>query len=72
MKGNLNSSAYHSILDNLMLSTLWEQFGESPFLFEHDCAPVHKAKYIKVWLDEFGVELGCPIRSPNPNPIRKM
>lgn len=52
MKGNLNSSAYHSILDNLMLSILGEQFGESPFLFEHDCAPVRKAKYIKVWLDE--------------------
>lgn len=25
-----------------MLPTLWEQFGDGPFLFQRDCAPVHK------------------------------
>ncbi|KAK1788059.1 hypothetical protein P4O66_016534, partial [Electrophorus voltai] len=42
VKGTFNALAYHEILDNFMLPTLWEQFGDGPFLFQHDCAPVHK------------------------------
>ncbi|KAK3554531.1 hypothetical protein QTP70_024441, partial [Hemibagrus guttatus] len=41
--GTLNASAYQDILDNFMLPALWEQFGDDPFLFQHDCTPVHKA-----------------------------
>lgn len=33
---------YQDISDNLMLQTLWEQFGDGPFLFKHDCAPCMK------------------------------
>lgn len=56
VKGSLNASAfYQDIFDNAML-TLWTQFGEGPFLFHHDCAPVHKATSMKTWLEEFGVE----------------
>lgn len=34
--------AASSSADIFMLSTLWEQFGDGPFLFQRDCAPVHK------------------------------
>ena len=33
VKGTLNASAYQDILDNFMLSNLWEQFKEGPFPF---------------------------------------
>jgi hypothetical protein len=37
MKGNLNAStAYNYFLGNSVLPNLWQQFGESPFLFQHD------------------------------------
>ncbi|KAK3525100.1 hypothetical protein QTP86_015797, partial [Hemibagrus guttatus] len=28
----------------LRITALWEQFGDDPFLFQHDCTPVHKAR----------------------------
>jgi len=56
VKGKHYALTYQGILDNAMLPTLWEEFREGPFLFQHDCAPVHKARFINAWLDEFGGE----------------
>ncbi|KAK3555144.1 hypothetical protein QTP86_009995 [Hemibagrus guttatus] len=56
LRGTLNASAYQDIVDNFMLPTLWEQFGDDPFLFQHDCTLVRKARSIKTWMSEFGVE----------------
>jgi hypothetical protein len=39
-----------------VLPTSWQQFGGGPFLFQHDNAPMHKARSIQKWFVEIGME----------------
>ena len=47
VKGNVNPTAYNDIIDYSVRSTLWQQFGEGPFLFQHDNALIHKVRSIQ-------------------------
>ncbi|GFT13240.1 transposable element Tc1 transposase [Trichonephila clavipes] len=64
----MNPEMYVDILDNAALPTLWQYFGEGPFLFQQDSFCVHT--FAQAWFDEMGVQkLDWPSQSPDLNPI---
>lgn len=36
-----------------------KSLGMCPFLSQHDCTPLHKARFLKTWTGKFGVHLAC-------------
>jgi hypothetical protein len=72
-EGKSYTTSYNYILDNSVLPTLWQQFGESPFLFQLDNAPVHKARSVqKCCVGKSVEELDWPAQSSNLNPIEHL
>ena len=52
---------------------MWQQFGEGPFVFQHDNDPVHNVRSIQKWFVEIGVEeFDWHAQSPDLNLIEHL
>uniref|UniRef100_A0A8C7DEI0 Transposase n=1 Tax=Oncorhynchus kisutch TaxID=8019 RepID=A0A8C7DEI0_ONCKI len=70
----MNKEWYQHILQEQLLPTIQEQFGDDQCLFQHDGAPCHKAKVITKWLGEQNINIlgPWPGNSPDLNPIENL
>ncbi|GFT56213.1 transposable element Tc1 transposase [Trichonephila clavipes] len=63
---NMNSEMYVDILDNTALPTLWQYFGEGPFLFQQDNCSIHTSRLAQTPIEHLWDELEFRLRS-QPN-----
>ncbi|GFS51198.1 transposable element Tc1 transposase [Trichonephila clavipes] len=69
----MNSEMYVDIMENSALPTLWQYFGEGPFLFQQDNCSIHTSRLAQTWFDEMGVQkLDWSSQSPDLNPIEHL
>ena len=70
----MNKEWYQNTLQQQLLPTIQQQFGEEQCIFQHDGASCHKAKVITKWLgDQNNDILGpWPGNSPDLNPIENL
>uniref|UniRef100_A0A9J8B0X6 Tc1-like transposase DDE domain-containing protein n=1 Tax=Cyprinus carpio carpio TaxID=630221 RepID=A0A9J8B0X6_CYPCA len=70
----MNKEWYQNTLQQQLLPTTQQQFGEEQCIFQHDGAPCHKAKVITKWLGDQNVEIlgPWPGNSPDLNPIENL
>ncbi|KFM60251.1 Transposable element Tc1 transposase, partial [Stegodyphus mimosarum] len=71
--GKLNSDAYCTILDDNVLSTLWQFYGLDPCYFQDDNASCHVSTLTKAWYGANEVHrMDWRAQSPDLNPIENL
>ena len=70
----MNREWYQNILQEQLLPTIEEQFGDEQCFFQHDGAQCYMAKLITKWLGEQNIEIlgPWPGNSPDLNPIENL
>uniref|UniRef100_A0A9J8AJZ0 Tc1-like transposase DDE domain-containing protein n=1 Tax=Cyprinus carpio carpio TaxID=630221 RepID=A0A9J8AJZ0_CYPCA len=68
----MNKVWYQNTLQQQLLPTTQQQFGEEQCIFQHDGALCYKAKVITKWLGDQNVLGPWPGNSPDLNPIENL
>ncbi|KTF75225.1 hypothetical protein cypCar_00031453 [Cyprinus carpio] len=53
----MNKEWHQNILQERLLPTIHEQFGDDLCIFQHDGAPCHKSRVIKKWFKDHYIEI---------------
>lgn len=74
LKTTVNAEVHRSILENLLIPTLEEQYkDENGLTFQDDNASRHRAKSVKAYLQNMTIKtMHWPANSPDMNPIENV
>ncbi|GFW24285.1 transposable element Tcb1 transposase [Trichonephila clavipes] len=73
VSGTVKSMDYIEILQNKLLPTVRDLFGNQSWIFQDDNAPCHRAKVVQKWLKNHTVNrMNWPGQSPDLNPIENL
>jgi hypothetical protein len=73
VKGMMNARKYVQMLQNKLVRSACDMFQENSWIFQDDNAPCHRAKVVKEWLQQAGIQhLDWPAQSPDLNPIENL
>ncbi|GFU78564.1 transposable element Tcb1 transposase [Trichonephila clavipes] len=73
VSGTVKAMDYIEILQNKLLPTARDLFGNQSWIFQDDNAPCHRAKVVQKWLKDHTVNrMNWPGQSPDFNPIENL
>ncbi|GFX29536.1 transposable element Tcb1 transposase [Trichonephila clavipes] len=73
VSGTVKAMDYIEILQNILLPTARDLFGNQSWIFQDDNAPCHRAKVVQKWLKYHTVNrMNWPGQSPDLNPIENL
>ena len=73
VEGNINSAKYIDVLDTNLWPVVAKEFGNSPWIFQDDNAPVHLSRETSSWKTANNIPgMDWPAQSPDINIIENV
>ncbi|TDG96955.1 hypothetical protein EPR50_G00234530 [Perca flavescens] len=71
MLHQVTASVYQNVLEDFMIPSAEDLYGDADFIFQQYLAPAHTARSTKTWFDAHAITvLDWPANSPDLNPIK--
>lgn len=73
LKCKVTATVYQNVLEDFMIPSAEDLYGDADFIFQQDLAPAHAARSTKTWFDAHAITvLDWPANSPDLNPIENL
>ena len=68
LKSKVTATVYQNVLEDFMIPSAEDLYGDADFIFKQDLAPTHTARSNKIWFDAHAITvLDWPANSPDLN-----